>query len=117
MSHTVARARAGLTANVYEEFARQASVGAACRSDNFGIYLLSPYIVHAASENQVSEFRVFAKVAISAKRFFDNRELRRNRAFGYDDWYASPTLGDLDGFFQHAHFNERFLAADIVPSL
>jgi SAM-dependent methyltransferase len=116
VSRAVELAAAGQAANVYDDFARQAEPAAAYSTDNFGVYLLSPYIVHAASESPVSVYRVFAKVAVSTKRFFDNRELRRNRAFDYHDWYTEETVGYLAGFFHHAHFNERYLASGLLPT-
>jgi len=104
----------GAKVNLYDFLNAQGNPECIYKSDNYGIYLLSPYIIHAASLASTEEFRVFMKVAFSTKRFFDNRELRRNPAFAYDDWYGQETVGFLDQWLQHAHFNERYLKWDIV---
>jgi hypothetical protein len=114
LTEAVGRARAGERVNAYELMNQQADPAHRYCSENFGIYLLSPYVVHSASDAEESVFRVFLKVAFSRKRFFDNRELRRNLAFDYVDWYLRPTVGYADGFLQHAHWNERFLLEDLV---
>ena len=53
--------------------------------------------------------------AFSTKRFFDNRELRRNPAFDTEDWYRTDTVGLIGGWLSHEHWNERFVKADICP--
>jgi hypothetical protein len=85
------------------------------RSENYAIYLLSPYIVHSAAATDRDVYRVFMKVAVSTKRFYDNRELRRNPAFDNEDWYQSDTVGYVGGWLSHAHWNERFLKEDLCP--
>jgi hypothetical protein len=107
--------REGQAINIYDDFNRQASERNLYRTDNFGIYLLSPYVVHAAALATTSIERVFLKVAFSSKRFFDNRELRRNPAFDISGWYDEDTVGYIDGWFGHAHWNERFLKKDLCP--
>lgn len=116
VSDAVKRARAGGRVNLYEVFAEQLRFDRARRTENFSIYLLSPYVVHSASEAEEAVFRVFMKVAFSTKRYFDNREYRRNMAFEYADWFEKDTLTYGDGFFHHAHWNECYLAEDVVPS-
>jgi hypothetical protein len=114
VGEAVKKFESGVRVNLYDYLNAQGSPERIYKSDNYGIYLLSPYIVHAASLATTVEFRVFLKIAFSTKRFFDNRELRRNPAFAYDDWYGQETVGFLDEWLQHAHFNERYLKSDIV---
>jgi len=114
LSDGLERYRNGEKINLYNYFSTQAKDNNKYFSENFGIYLLSPYIIHSASFAEKETFRVFMKVAISSKRFFDNRELRRNPAFEYKDWYQQETVGYTDGWLQHAHFNERFIKEDII---
>lgn len=66
-------------------------------TDSFAIYLLSRML------------------CIVQEWFFDNREPRRNPAFGNDFWYQHATVGYFDGWFSHAHWNERFLKEDMCP--
>ena len=47
---------------------------------------------HSAAPSEADIERVFMKVAFSSKRFFDNRELRRNPAFDIDRWYLADLL-------------------------
>ena len=107
------RARNGEPINLYDSFNTQASPRCCYRTENFGIYLLSPYVVHSAAAAEEDVERVFLKVAFSTKRFFDNRELRRNPAFDVDDWYQQDTVGFIGGWFSHRHWSERFLRADL----
>ena len=95
---------------------RQARDDARYYSDDFGIYLLSPYVIHSAQAavERNGEFRIFLKVAFSRKRFFDNRELRVNHALDCSDWLAGRTVGFSDGWLNHAHWNERFLWEDLM---
>lgn len=113
VSDVVARARLGEHVNIYDTLNKQADRERAYTSENFAILLLSPFVVHSASEAEESVFRVFLKVAFSSKRFWDNRELRRNPAFDIESWYHQDTVGYIGGFFSHAHWNERFLACDL----
>lgn len=115
MSEAVERYRRGERVNLYDDMNAQGKTDCIYRSENFGIYLLSPYVVHAASLATCEEYRVFMKIAFSLKRFYDNRELRTNPALDTRHWYGLKTRGYVDGFLQHAHFNERFLAEDIPP--
>ena len=115
-SKEVARARRGEAVNLYKTFNAQADQSRAYHSENFGIMLLSPYVIHSASVTEEKVFRIFMKVAFSRKRFFDNRELRRNPAFDNESWYRQDTVGYVDGFFSHAHWNERFLKCDLPRS-
>lgn len=115
MSEAIERFQRGdRSVNLYDYMNSQARPDRMYRTDNFGIYLLSPYIVHAAALAEQDIYRVFMKVAVSLKRFYDNREERRNPAFDYSDWYMQPTIGRVDGFLQHGHLNERFLKKDVV---
>lgn len=116
VSDAVALARAGETVNLYDTLNQQASDAHLYRSENFGIYLLSPYVVHSAAIAEDDIERVFMKVAFSTKRFFDNRELRRNPAFDIEAWYDAETVGRIDGWLSHDHWNERFLRADVCPA-
>lgn len=100
--------------NLYNEMKKQARPENSYYTDNYGIYLLSPYIVHSATYTPVDVERVFIKVAFSSKRFYDNREERRNPCFDYEDWFEKETLGYTDGWLQHAHCNERFIKEDII---
>jgi hypothetical protein len=95
ISEAVARARAGEAINLYGYLNKQADRARAYHSDNFEIYLLSPYVVHSASDAQEDAFRVFMKVAFSTKRFSDNRELRRNPAFNNSNWPALKLIAPL----------------------
>lgn len=115
LSEALARFRAGETTNLYDTFNAQADPARAYRTENFGIYLLSPYVVHAAALAEVDVERVFMKVAFSLKRFFDNRELRRNPACDISGWYLHDTVGRFDGWLSHDHWNERFLKEDVCP--
>ena len=108
--------RAGENVNLYDYLNGQADERCMYRSENFGIYLLSPYVVHSAAAADRDVYRVFMKVAFSTKRFFDNRELRRNPAFDNQDWYQSDTVGYVGGWLSHAHWNERFLKDDVCPA-
>src|SRR5258705_9579658 len=85
-SQALAKFKAGENINLYDYMNAQANEHYMYRSENFGIYLLSPYIVHSAAVADRDVYRVFMKIAFSTKRFFDNRELRRNPAFDYEDW-------------------------------
>lgn len=114
-SEALTKFKAGESINLYDYMNAQANEHYMYRSENFGIYLLSPYIVHSAAAADRDMYRVFMKIAFSTKRFFDNRELRRNPAFDYEDWYQSDTVGYVEGWFSHAHWNERFLKQDICP--
>ena len=114
VSEAVGRARAGEPINLYDDLNAQAAEANVYRSDNFGIYLLSPYVVHSAALAESDSERVFMKVAFSTKRFFDNRELRRNPAFDIEDWYLYDTVGYIDGWLSHAHWNERYVRVDVV---
>jgi hypothetical protein len=115
LSEAVARFREGERVNLYEYFNRQADPARVYRTQDFNVYLLSPYVVHSAAAAPQDVYRVFVKVAFSLKRFFDNRELRRNPAFDVEDWYLQDTVGALDGWLSHAHWNERFLRQDVCP--
>ncbi len=114
LSDALARLAAGERVNIYDDFNRQAAAEHVYRSDDYGIYLLSPYVVHAAALAEQDVDRVFMKIAFSTKRFFDNRELRRNPAFDNREWYQHDTVGYADGWFSHAHWNERFLKEDML---
>ena len=114
VSCAVRRARNGERVNLYDTFRAQLKLDRARKSENFGIYLLSSYLVHSASEADQSVFRVFMKVAFSSKRFFDNREFRRNLAFDYEDWLLKDTRTYIDGFFHHKHWNEYYVAEDVM---
>ena len=116
LTEALERFRAGENINLYDYMNSQADERFIYRSENFGIYLLSPYVVHSAAAADRDVYRVFMKVAFSAKRFFDNRELRRNPAFDNQDWYLSDTVGYGGGWLSHAHWNERFLKDDVCPA-
>jgi hypothetical protein len=88
---------------VYDYLNKQADKTRASHAENYGIYLLSLYIVHSASDAQEDVCRVFMKIAFSIKRFFDNHELRRNPAFDNESWYHHNTVDYIGGFFSHAH--------------
>lgn len=111
----VARHRADEPVDLYDYFNAQANETYLYRSDDFGIYLLSPYVVHSAAVAHDDIERVFLKVAFSTKRLFDNRELRRNPAFDIDSWYLADTVGRIDGWLSYGHWNERFLKEDVCP--
>lgn len=113
----VAAARRGEPVNLYDVFAEQASLESSVTAEAFGVYLLSPYMVHAASIAEHDVDRVFMKIAFSRMRFFDNRELRQNLAFETSHWSLADTVGYRDGFFSHAHWNERFLARDVPKGI
>lgn len=115
LSEAVKKFRDGEVVNLYDFMNAQAASQQPYESDNFCIYLLSPYVVHSASDAIENVFRVFMKIAFSTKRMFDNRELRWNAAFDNRDWYACDTVSYSDGWFSHAHWNERFLKEDICP--
>lgn len=85
------------------------------RSENYALHLLSPYVIHAAAPAEQDTLRVFIKIAFSTKRFFDNRELLRNPAFSYNDWYEEDTVGLIGGWLSHGHWNERYLKKDVCP--
>lgn len=115
MSAAVERFNAGGEVNLYDYMNAQAKAALSYRSHDFGIHLLSPYVVHAASAAEQGLWRVFLKVAFSTKRFFDNRELRRNPAFDIEAWYQADTVGRVGGWLSHGHWNERFLKEDVCP--
>jgi SAM-dependent methyltransferase len=112
---SVAAAQRGVPVNLYEDLKAQLGENR-CYSEDYCVYLLSPYVVHSAQPavGREGEFRIFLKLAISLKRFFDNRELRINHGFDYDSWFRQKTVGYADGFLNHAHWNERFLLSDIT---
>jgi 2-polyprenyl-3-methyl-5-hydroxy-6-metoxy-1,4-benzoquinol methylase len=113
LTEAITQYQRGERVNLYDVFQAQASEDTIYRSENFGIYLLSPYVVHAAAAADQDVDRVFVKVAFSRKRFFDNRELRRNPAFAIADWYLSDTVGYIGDWLSYGHWNERFLWDDI----
>ena len=113
-SEAIRKFKEGQHVNLYDFMNAQAEEKNRYFSENFSIYLLNPYVVHSATYIEKEVYRVFMKVAFSSKRFFDNRELRRNPAFDYKNWYYQETIGYTDGWLQHAHYNERFLKRDII---
>jgi 2-polyprenyl-3-methyl-5-hydroxy-6-metoxy-1,4-benzoquinol methylase len=114
ISDAVERANRGERVNLYDYFNAQARMENAYTVEPYGIYLMSPYMVHSAQAADEDIYRVFMKIAFTTKRFFDNRELRLSPAFDTRDWYLEDTVGYKDGWFSHAHWNERYLQIDIV---
>lgn len=109
------RTARGEQVNLYDVLRCKADEGKVYRTDNYGVYLLSPYVAHCATDADRDTHRVFLKVAVSTRRFFDNRELRRSPAFDIDDWYRVPTVGRIGGWLAHDHWGERYLQADVCP--
>lgn len=116
LSDAAERWELGEEVELYDYLNAQARPDARYYSTNFEILLLSPYIVHSATPAERPIPRVFLKIAFSSKRFWDNREFRQSEAFPIDDWYQEPTVGRIDGFLSHGHWNERFLRRDICGS-
>ncbi len=113
LSEAVERFRLGETVNLYRYLNEQARADCLYRTVDYGIYLLSPYVVHSAAPADQDTERVFMKIAFSTKRFFDNRELRRNPAFDIEEWYQADTVGFVGGWLSHEHWNERYLKDDV----
>jgi SAM-dependent methyltransferase len=115
IDEAVKLAREGKNVNLYEFFNKQAEAMMEQRqmAEVNNVYLLSPYDLHSATDADRKMFRSFIKVAFSQKRFFDNRQLVGSPAFDNRHWYKQATVGYVDGYFNHAHWNERYLASDV----
>jgi hypothetical protein len=76
----------GKKVDLYKEFLEQRDESMTYCSENYAINLISPYIVHRASELKHDQQRTFSKVIFSSRRLYDQRETYLNPAFDYKDW-------------------------------